>query len=567
MKSLWKKRLAARMWRSALGLSLSLIVGRTSGEEVQWRPVSEDKPATAQQGPAVLLDTPTPLSRTTVTRTAEPQFRPVTFTPPEELKNPVVRGQMPDVPRPLPTGPANGTDNTVPTSPGDLPLPRKDGTTPSALPTGPVLASPDPIMSSPAAVWGVGGLCGLDAGSPCDPAPCPTACGGLLNRWFGCNDGCSPETANDSWWVSGEYLMWWISGHNLPPLVTAGSTSDSLPSALGQAHTTLLYGGDYVQGDTRSGARFSGGYWFDANHCLGIDASIFFLADRGTNFTAGNQGNPGDPVIGRPVNFSNPLTLNSVTYPAGQNAELVTLPLGPLGGSIAGMVNVRETTQLWGADVNLRTNVWQGPWLKVDLLGGFRFLDLDENLSITENPTAFSNGQLLAAFQLNDQFRTQNQFYGGQLGLDAQFRCDRWTLDVRGKIAMGDVHQTVDINGSTSATIPGISGTIVNSGGLLALSSNIGQYHRDRFAVIPEVGVNVGYQITDGLRCFVGYNFLYVSSVVRPEDQIDTTINPTLVPKNNLQGVVPSGPARPAFDFKGTDFLAHGVNFGFEYRY
>jgi len=71
---------------------------------------------------------------------------------------------------------------------------------------------------------------------------------------------------------------------------------------------------------------------------------------------------------------------------------------------------------------------------------------------------------------------------------------------------------------------------VVQQGGLLALPSNIGTQTRNRFAVIPELGVKVGYQLTDHIRVYAGYNFLYASSVVRPGNQIDPVINRAQLP-------------------------------------
>ncbi len=62
----------------------------------------------------------------------------------------------------------------------------------------------------------------------------------------------------------------------------------------------------------------------------------------------------------------------------------------------------------------------------------------------------------------------------------------------------------------------------------------------------------------------MGYDFLYWSSVARPGDQIDRTVNSTqIAPRTGPF----TGPARPAFEFKNTDYWAHGVNFGVEFRY
>jgi hypothetical protein len=92
-------------------------------------------------------------------------------------------------------------------------------------------------------------------------------------------------------------------------------------------------------------------------------------------------------------------------------------------------------------------------------------------------------------------------------------------------------------------------------------------FERDRFSVIPEVGINLGYQITDGLKIFVGYNFLYWSNVVRAADQIDRTLDINQIP--NFRGTTnpPAPQRRPFVPFKETSFIAHGLTAGLEYRY
>jgi hypothetical protein len=214
---------------------------------------------------------------------------------------------------------------------------------------------------------------------------------------------------------------------------------------------------------------------------------------------------------------------------------------------------------MWGAETNLRSNVWCGCHSSLDVLAGFRTLGLDEDLIIHENLTV-----LVApggTFDLVDHFRTQNRFYGGQVGAEWQCRVRRWDLGIKTKLAIGSTQQLVTISGIDKVSDP-VNGTRTFNSGLLALPSNIGNYSRDRFTFVPEVGFTVGYHLTEHLRCFAGYNFLYWSSVVRPGPQIDRTIN-----VNQIAPPIPGGPARPAFSFNGSDFWAQGVNVGLEYKW
>ncbi len=79
--------------------------------------------------------------------------------------------------------------------------------------------------------------------------------------------------------------------------------------------------------------------------------------------------------------------------------------------------------------------------------------------------------------------------------------------------------------------------------------------------MVPEIGFNVGRQVTNNIRLYVGYTFLYWSSVVRPGDQIDFVVNPTQLPTSAGPGML-VGPARPAPLFRESDFWAQGINFG-----
>jgi hypothetical protein len=133
-------------------------------------------------------------------------------------------------------------------------------------------------------------------------------------------------------------------------------------------------------------------------------------------------------------------------------------------------------------------------------------------------------------------------------------------------VALGVTDEDIDINGTTVIAPPGRP-VVVANGGLLALPSNIGRFDRNRFAVVPEVDLNVGYQITPYVRAFVGYTFLYWSNVARPGDQIDRVINPAQLPTTPVTGAQTFGPARPAPLLRDTDFWAQGINFGVEVRF
>ncbi|MCH8839334.1 MAG: BBP7 family outer membrane beta-barrel protein [Planctomycetes bacterium] len=95
--------------------------------------------------------------------------------------------------------------------------------------------------------------------------------------------------------------------------------------------------------------------------------------------------------------------------------------------------------------------------------------------------------------------------------------------------------------------------------------TNAGDYSRNKFSVIPEIGATVGFQLTPRLRLTGGYTLVYWGNVVRPGDQIDLHVNPTYLASPLPNPLLP--PFSPAFAFNETDFWAQGVNIGGEYRW
>jgi hypothetical protein len=363
--------------------------------------------------------------------------------------------------------------------------------------------------------------------------------------------------------ATAEYLFWWTKAAGGPPLVTTSppGTDGVLPGA-----AVLLTASD-LDRQYRQGARFGLVFWFDDCASCGFDGRYFFTGERVSRLAASSDQFPN---LFRPffaVNAVPPLGL------PGEFSEQVTR-----AGETVGSVQARDRSRFWGAEANYRDNLccWHDctGGLRADLLVGFRYLNLREDLSVIEDFTRlvpnpnFPDEVAGTRVIIRDRFFTNNDFYGGQLGTAVEYRRDRWTLDLRATVALGTTHQQLKIAGDQTRFIPGQQ-PLVLAGGLLALDSNIGKSSRDEFTVVPEVGLTVGYQVTDHLRAFVGYNFLYWSNVIRPGDQIDRAIDVTRVPRFVPPNapVPPAAEVRPAVLFNSTDFWAQGVNLGMEYRW
>jgi hypothetical protein len=522
------------MWVGGLVLWLAGWAPDLSAQQVVWRPAVRPAAATQPVGtptrPAASLGRPVALSPDASVEATQADPRPTPGLVQTSFRAPAVlaRAQNPEVVANSMTPQAGPQEQGEPDAP--------------AYPTGQVVP----------AVWrgwrdGGGGSQVVRTSFTGDPRltlpPAETFTSSALVPPE------QPAAPGPRFYLNAEYLLWWTRSDHTPPLVTTSSPNDF--GFVGNPTTQVLFGGN-LDRNPYSGARLTAGYYLDDCGHTAIEVSGFILGQESARFMASSAQ---FPVIARPF-----FNLNQGT----EFSQLVAFP-----GVSTGNVQINAPSRLWGAEANLRCNLCCGCDYKVDALGGFRYLNLEESIAIQENiqglagaPAPFTN----ALVTVNDHFATRNQFYGGQLGLDAEFRRGAWSLDLRGKLALGDTHQHLTIDGSETLVAPNGAVT-VSRGGLLALPSNIGQFNRDKFSVVPELGVSLGYQLTERLRVTVGYNFLYWTNVLRPGNQIDRVIDVTQIPNFTVPGATPAGQNRPAVPFKESDYWAQGLTVGLEFRY
>ena len=391
--------------------------------------------------------------------------------------------------------------------------------------------------------------------------------GTMINDWAGagcatCSDGgCStgglgmnrqPVDCNlfqshcdDNWtWVRADYLMWWTQGQSLPPLVTSSPAGTAQADAGELPDATILFGDERVDDGLRSGGRIEVGMFLDSCRDWGLTGRFFALGGGDVGFSRGSD--DGSDIIGRPF-----INANS----GAETASLVSFP-----GLVAGNVAVSTESDLLVSEIFVRRSLLsQTRFGRVDLLGGYYFSRIDESLEINTDQTALGGGGVPAGTEIGitDGFAVENEFHGGQIGLMAERTCGMWSMRLLGKVALGNMAQRVRIYGDTTNTFAGPS-----AGGLLAQPTNIGEFDRDRFAVVPELDFTLAYQISKHLEASIGYTFIYWSDVVRPGDVVDRTVNLTQAGGNPLVG-----PARPDFDFASSDFWAQGVNLGLTYEF
>jgi hypothetical protein len=558
MKTVLKGTLAAGL----------VLFGTASAEEVEWRPARKavhagwTAPPLVEKGVAKPPATaPVPLSSLVFPSAlaARAEVLPAST----QVAAPGVGEHVVEVPHtptflPDPEEAAKkavGDEKKAPAKPEPAPKPREEVQKDPPMPALPVPTPVPPPLPAPALVPPLGPSCAL---CPPEPHMPVVAAPKVKDMHFGsppitvAHDGHFHFERHDGagtcerGYLRAEYLLWGMNDYRIPALATTGR--GILSGFLDQPGTRVLFGPGDADVGTHSGGRFAAGIWLDDCGSCGVEASLFFLGRESFEFDANSRQ---FPRIVRPF------------FAPNLNAEFGETVVSP--GLSTGGISIRGGSELWGADVNFRRSCLRWCDGRAEVFVGFRYLELSEDLEIVEDLGAGPDAPRPVGTRVlvTDRFTTRNEFYGGQIGGYVERAWGPWYAGLRGSVALGSTHQSVDIRGSQIVAPPGQAPQFF-SGGLLATGPNLGRFSRDAFSVVPELNLNVGYRFTPHWRVFAGYGFLYWNNVVRPGDQIDRVIDLALVP-NPPPGVRPTGLFRPAPTFRTDDLWAHGLNLGVEY--
>jgi hypothetical protein len=404
--------------------------------------------------------------------------------------------------------------------------------------------------------------------------------------------------------VRGEALLWWFkdSPLQLPLVLQLPPPLPQVPAGAEARLRNLLIGNGELDPGAHGGARFTAGYWLDGHRSIGLEGSYFFLANHTTS--------------------------QSIPADGGRLARALAIAPAdgdPGGGELPGLPDVgvlRLTSRLQGAEANGVVRVTNFPDLQVEVLGGFRFLDLRENLSLAVPGIPGGPGLIVPMLDHSD---AENLFFGWQLGARAECRLGDWFVNGTAKAGLGDMYERVNLSttahlntwqnllqasfqaasgvvGQTpvqtrlgqsalAQTTPGQSAlaqlalaqsafaqsalgqsalafaTSTLQGGVAPRQITVPHFTRHALAAVPEVGLNVGYRLTNRLRAFAGYDFLYLSSVALPGNPFQHDISVTQGLQNRFPGN-PAGPSTPlVITVRGSEFWAQGISGGLEFRY
>ncbi len=374
---------------------------------------------------------------------------------------------------------------------------------------------------------------------------------------------------DDRFWFGARGLTWWFKSSPFPiPLVTTTTDLTTQPLAgLGPTTTSVLLGNQSLGTGAHGGAHLYAGTWVDAQRTVAFEAGYFIVSNQSVVRSVTSSGQAGSPALAVPF------------FDVDATAESTFTLASPGIASGGAVLSLRN--QLQGAEANGLVTVCSAAGLRVDILAGFRFLDLREDAGFatfstgTQPPGPGSNNGLI--LNTDDRFNTHNQFYGCQIGARGEYRLENFLFNATAKVGLGEAYQVVTLGGATvtnffnapaGGPFTGAPTQLIPGTGTFVQASNVGRASRDQMAVVGEVGLSVGYQVTRWARLFVGYDFLYWSNVARPGNQVDRFINSSQTLQSSiLTGNPTATGTRPAEVVTGSSFWAQGINLGLELNF
>ena len=378
---------------------------------------------------------------------------------------------------------------------------------------------------------------GCDSMGRCQPS--------LLQNWANCSIGWHP----DRFFGGAEVMLMFRSGDHLPPLVT--TTTDAAPDPetageLGQAGTQILAGQNREFRDMTAGGRFTLGTWLDHQQCRSLVVRGWSATEDKFSFNADQDL---FPVIARPfLNVSD-------GQAAEQDTQIVAFPDRATGSIVLG-----GSSDVFGGDIQVRQFAYCRYGATVDLLYGYQYMRLNEDLRIANTSTSLNDdfapvGSLIS---VTDRFEAENEFHGGQLGLTTNYREGCWSFASLLKVGFGSLRRRAQLEGSTFTSIDGANA--VDPNGLLVRSTNRGTINDDTFGWVPELDVSLGWQRYPQFDVTVGYNIIAMTEAL----QVSGIIDPDLA--SNLADP-PTEDQRPTSALRYKTFYVQSIQFGVRYVY
>lgn len=346
-----------------------------------------------------------------------------------------------------------------------------------------------------------------------------------------------------------DYIYWKIQNPNVPVILAASGSSFS---ALVNSNTrTTVLGNESFNIGWRSGARVAAQYRFCTDKVYGIQANYFILPKSSTSASRSLDGSLSGVYVGMPfVDVSNTINPPVIEY--------------AFPGQFGGTLNLSINNTMQGGEINGVFDLICSESGYFDFLLGVRYLYFQESLLFSTN---LPNVPPLPGdvWTTSDQFNARNNFYGANLGFQGSWIWNSFFIKGTAKLALGGIQQKAVMQGlfRTNDFTNFITVQHFNQGNLI-LSSNTGKFAKTRFSVIPEVNLDLGWEVTDNFSIKVGYNVLYIAKVLRSGQQISDEINgsASYVIQNTGLPLNVIGPADPQPNMNTKGMWVQGLNAG-----
>lgn len=341
--------------------------------------------------------------------------------------------------------------------------------------------------------------------------------------------------------VRAEVPLFWRRAAAPPALVTTSDAGTLIGDAgqLGLSTTDILLGDTRLNEDSNAGFRLTLATWLGQREEYGLMFRYWTAGDQDDEYSFGSNQ---FPILARP--FFN----TSIANAFENDALVVAFP-----GTSTGSIRVATTSSVEGLELSLKRLLYRDRFTRIDWLYGYQHASIDESIGISSTTSA-STGEQLA---ISDNFSTENNFHGVSYGIAGTRHFSCWKLETMFRLGLGNLRRNVNVSGSTTATS---TGSVTTPQGLLARSTNSIAFEDDTFVVIPEVGINLAYQLRPGLDFTLGYNYMLVPKVAQASQQINDSL------ASNLSDPF-SGSADPAFQFDERNFWLNSLGLGLQWRY
>lgn len=347
------------------------------------------------------------------------------------------------------------------------------------------------------------------------------------------------------WFGSFELLLLWRNGDRIPPLVTTSPDATPIADAGVLPDATVLAGDEKLFDQLTAGGRLTIGTWIDSCHQRSVVARLWAATEEDFSFGARELG------VGRGI-----LAIPTTTTVDGSTAAVISFPDSAENEGRFGTVSASASSNVYGGDISVRQFWTGGLGTTYDILYGYQYMRLDEDLSLRTNNTLTQDQAAPPFLEIgdtlvtSDSFDTLNEFHGGQFGLAGRYREGCWSFDFLAKVGFGNLQRRVERRGSSTIIAPPTDPNNNNTG-ILVTDGNRGTFTDNTFGWVPELDVSIGWHKYPRFDVTFGYNLIAMTDAVRLSDVMD--------PNNNVD--------TPQAGFSEDTFYLQGLHFGIRHVY